>query len=309
MAASALLPRTIAARGGAAPLHIDLGRLQRTLEELSTFGRPQPGTFADGVSRVAYSDADIAGRAYVMGIMRDAALAPRIDTAGNLIGRRAGRAASLPPILMGSHIDSVRSGGNFDGDLGSLAAIEVVRTLNDAHLVTRHPLEVRIWSNEEGGTVGSSAAAGLLPAESLTLSFYGTTLRDGLRRIGGDPERLEQARIAPGSFRCYLELHIEQGGNLDRAGIPIGVVDGIVSIDRYEVEVRGFANHAGTTPMPERQDALLAAARLIDAVHEVVTRTPGRQVGTVGQLEVLPNAPNVIPGLVRHSLEFRDLSA
>ncbi|MBV8495423.1 MAG: hydantoinase/carbamoylase family amidase, partial [Gammaproteobacteria bacterium] len=141
------------------------------------------------------------------------------------------------------------------------------------------------------------------------LSFYGTTLRDGLRRIGGDPERLEQARIAPGSFRCYLELHIEQGGTLDRAGIPIGVVDGIVSIDRYEVEVRGFANHAGTTPMPERQDALLAAARLIEAVHEVVTRMPGRQVGTVGQLEVLPNAPNVIPGLVRHSLEFRDLSA
>jgi N-carbamoyl-L-amino-acid hydrolase len=131
---------------------------------------------------------------------------------------------------------------------------------------------------------------------------------DGLRAIGGDSTRLESARRTPGSIQCYLELHIEQGGVLEKAGIPIGVVDGIVSIDEYAVEIRGVANHAGTTPMPERRNALLAAAKLIEAVQEEVTRTPGRQVGTVGQLTVFPNAPNVVPGMVKHSIELRDLS-
>src|ERR1700724_2202309 len=136
---------------------IDAKRLQGTLEELSTFGRPAGGSFADGVSRVAYSDADIAGRAYVMGLMKDAGLAPAIDPAGNIIGGRAGLDRTARPILMGSHIDSVPSGGNFDGDVGSLAAIEVVRTLNDRKITTRHPLEVIIWSNEEGGPWGGAA--------------------------------------------------------------------------------------------------------------------------------------------------------
>ena len=134
-------------------------------------------------------------------------------------------------------------------------------------------------------------------------------MADGLRKLGGDPTRLADSRIAPGSFHCYLELHIEQSGTLEKAAVPVGVVEGIVSIDEYEVEIRGFANHAGTTPMPERRNALLAAARLIEAVQEIVTREPGRQVGTVGRLEVSPNARNVVPGLVRHSIELRDLSA
>jgi N-carbamoyl-L-amino-acid hydrolase len=145
--------------------------------------------------------------------------------------------------------------------------------------------------------------------ETLALPFGGFTMRDGLRRIGGDPDRIAQAVRPPGSLHCYLELHIEQGGILERANTPIGVVDGIVSIDEYVVEVRGFANHAGTTPMGERRDALLAASKLVEAVREVATRTPGRQVGTVGRLQVFPNAPNVIPGLVKLSIEFRDLSA
>jgi N-carbamoyl-L-amino-acid hydrolase len=142
----------------------------------------------------------------------------------------------------------------------------------------------------------------------LDQEFNGTRMVDGLRSIGGDAACIEQSRRAPNSIECYLELHIEQGGLLEKAGIPIGVVDGIVSIDEYSVEIRGVANHAGTTPMPERRNALLAAAQLIEAVQEEVTRTPGRQVGTVGQLAVYPNARNVVPGLVRHSIELRDLS-
>src|SRR5215467_14775392 len=290
------------------PIPVDAARLQRRLEGLSVYGRPEGGTFADGVSRVAYSDADVAGRNYAMNAMREAGLQPRIDPAGNFFGARAGTDASLPRILFGSHIDSVPNGGNFDGDVGSMSAIEVMQTLNELSVPTKHPLEMVIWSNEEN-LVGSPLAAGGMDESVLKRVFNGIRVEDGLRKIGGDPARLAEARIAPHSFCCYLELHIEQGGTLDKAKIPIGVVEGIVSIDEYEVEIHGFANHAGTTPMPERHNALLAAAKLIEAVQEVVTREPGRQVGTVGQLQVFPNAPNVVPGLVKHSIELRDLSA
>ena len=294
--------------GQSAPaLRIDAARLQRSLEALSVFGRPAGGTFADGVSRVGYSDADVAGRKYAMELMREAGLNPRVDTAGNIFGVRAGSEPNLKPIVFGSHIDSVPSGGNFDGDVGSMSAIEGIRALQERAVRTRHPLHVVIWQNEEGGLVGSRAAFG--DTLDLERQYNGTRLADGLRKIGGDPDRLAEARLVPGSFHCYLELHIEQGGNLDKAGIPIGVVEGIVSIDEYDVEIKGFANHAGTTPMPERHNALLAAAKLIETVQQIVTREPGRQVGTVGRLAVYPNASNVVPGLVRHSIELRDLSA
>jgi N-carbamoyl-L-amino-acid hydrolase len=289
-------------------LRVDGDRLRAMLEGLSRFGRPEGGSFADGVSRTAYSDADIAGRAYVMGLMREAGLNPVIDPAGNIIGRRAGTDKGTKPIIIGSHIDSVRAGGNFDGDVGSMGALEVLRTLDDRKLKTRHPVELAIWSNEEGGTVGSTAFAGRLPADALDHRYYGISLRDGLKRIGGDPDRLAAAARPAGSLHAYLELHIEQGGILDAAHIPIGVVDGIVCIDQFDVAIVGFANHAGTTPMPGRRNALLAAARLIEAVDAIVKREPGRQVGTVGQLAVFPNAPNVIPGRVELTVELRDLS-
>ena len=292
-----------------ASLRVNADRLRQHLEGLSVYGRPPGGTFADGVSRTAYSDADVAGRQYVMNLMRDAGLEPRIGTGGNIHGLREGRDSSLPPILFGSHIDSVPNGGNFDGDVGSLGALEVTQTLREHNVQTRRPLHYVIWQNEEGGLIGSSIAAGELPASSLQhVASSGLTIEQGIRKIGGDPTRLADARIPKGSFRAYLELHIEQGGNLAKQSIPVGVVEGIVSIDEYDVTIRGFANHAGTTPMPERRNALLAAARLIDAVQQVVTAQPGRQVGTVGHIEVTPNARNVVPGLVKCSVELRDLS-
>jgi N-carbamoyl-L-amino-acid hydrolase len=294
-------------RVGNEDLRINATRLQRSLEGLSVFGRPSGGTFADGVSRVAYSDADVAGRKYAMQLMRDSGLDPHIDAGGNITATRPGSDSSLKPILFGSHIDSVPSGGNFDGDFGSMSAIEVMHTLNDHKLTTRHPLRICIWQNEEGALVGSQIAAGV--DVDMQRQFNGLSTAEGIRKIGGDPTNLAQARIPKGSFACYLELHIEQGGTLDRAGIPIGVVEGIVAIDEYEVEIHGFANHAGTTPMPERRNALLAAAMLIEAVQKVVTSEPGRQVGTVGRLAVYPNAPNVVPGRVVHTIELRDLSA
>ena len=294
------------------PARVDAAALRQRIEALSAFGRPAGGMFADGVSRVAYSDADVAGRRYVVGLMQSAGLEPRIDPAGNIFGRRAGTDAGLPPILFGSHIDSVPNGGNFDGDLGSLAALGVLEAVTAAGIRTRHPLEMVVWAAEEGvaftlGLAGSRIVAGDLKAD-MNQVWNGMTRADAIRKIGGDPARLTQAVRPRGAHHCYLELHIEQGGTLEREKIPVGVVEGIVAIDRYEATVTGFANHAGTTAMADRQDALLAAAQLTIAVRDIVTSEPGRQVGTVGRLEVSPNAPNVIPGVVRLTIELRDLS-
>ncbi len=266
------------------------------------------------MSRVAYSDADVAGRAYVMGLMREAGLEPRIDPAGNIFARREGRDASAKPILFGSHIDSVPQGGNFDGDLGSLAAIEVVEVLRERRLVTAHPLEIVVWAHEESfafgrGLAGSRIVAGDVTPGDLSQTWNGMTREEALRRIGGAPGRVGEAARDKGSLHGYVELHIEQGATLHRQSVPVGIVQGIVAIDGFDVTITGFANHAGTTPMDERQDALVAASQLTLAVREIVTARPGRQVGTVGHIEVSPNSPNVIPGEVRLSIELRDLSA
>jgi N-carbamoyl-L-amino-acid hydrolase len=325
----ALLPTTVWTRTATAQPRpaIDPTRLRARLEHLSTFGRAAGGTFADGVSRVAYSDADVAARKWLLAEITHAGLTPRIDPAGNVFARwpfdsrdRAlaqgkpfdSREASSP-ILFGSHIDSVPTGGNFDGDLGTLAALEVIQACQAAGVTPRHPLEMVLWAHEEStafgrGTAASRIVAGDLQAGDLDQVWNGLRRADGIRRIGGDPARIEEAVRRPGAWHAYFELHIEQGGTLEKKGVPIGVVEGIVSIHRYDVTVTGFANHAGTTPMGERQDAMLAASRLVIAVREAVTSRPGRQVGTVGRMEITPNSPNVIPGKVTLSVEIRDLS-
>jgi N-carbamoyl-L-amino-acid hydrolase len=281
-------------------------RLNDHLAALSAFGRNPQG----GVTRLAYSEADAQGREYVMGLMRAAQLTVSVDLAGNIVGRRPGSGASLAPILFGSHIDSVPEGGNYDGNVGSLGAIEVAQTLAERGRMTRHPLEVIVFQNEEGGLVGSRAISGELKAADLAnVSRSGKTLRDGMRFLGGNPDRLAEARRAAGSITAYVELHIEQGGTLEREKVQIGIVEGIVGINWWDVTVTGVANHAGTTPMDQRHDALLAAARFIEAVNRVVRSVPGRQVGTVGKIQALPGAPNVIPGSVVLSLELRDLDA
>jgi len=295
------------------PPRVDAAALRRRIEALSAFGRPQGGAFADGVSRTAYSDADIAGRRYVIDLMKAAGLRPRIDPAGNIFGWRDGAAADAPPILFGSHIDSVPNGGNFDGDLGSLAALGAMEALAASGARTRHPLEMVVWAHEESYAFGrglacSRIAAGDVSQADMDEVWNGMRRADAIRRIGGNPLRILEARRAKGSHHAYVELHIEQGGTLERASVPIGIVEGIVAIDRYDVTVTGVANHAGTTPIPERHDAMLAAAHLTVAVRDAATRTPGRQVATVGRIEVTPNSPNVIPGLVRLTVELRDLS-
>jgi len=299
---------------GATLPRIEASTIRGQLETLSVFGRPDGGTFQDGVSRIGYSDADIAGRKLVMNLMRSAGAEVRVDAAGNIFASRPGSEPSLPPMLFGSHIDSVPNGGNFDGDLGSLSAVQILRILNDLGIVTRRPLTAVVWACEEASFAGamlngSRAAAGKPRPGEMTQVSRGLTKTEAIRRIGGDPARLEAARLTPEMFHAYVELHIEQGGTLAHDGVPVGVVDGIVSIDDYNVLVTGVANHAGTTPMQGRQDALIAAAELTLAVREVVVSEPGTQVGIVGHLEVSPNATNVIPGEVRMTIELRDLSS
>jgi len=312
--AAASVARALRVRGASLDVpRVDPRALRERLDALSVFGRPPDGVFADGVSRVAYSDADVAGRKYVIRLMTAAHLEPRVDPAGNIFGTRAGTDPALPPILFGSHIDSVPSGGNFDGDLGSLSALGAMEALAAAGVRTRHPLEMVVWAHEEGVAFGRALAcsrivAGDFKPADLDEVWNGMRRADAIRKIGGNPDRILDAQRMKGSIHCYIELHIEQGGNLEKAAVPIGIVEGIVAIDKYDVTVTGFANHAGTTPMAERQDALLAAAQLTVAVREVVTSEPGRQVGTVGHLEILPNAPNVIPGVARLTIEIRDLS-
>ena len=287
-------------------LRVNGPRIVEHLTALSQFGKNPQG----GVSRVAFSEADRQGREYVGRLMRAAGLDVSIDAAGNIMGRRGGSDSTLKSLVMGSHIDSVPEGGNFDGDVGSLSAIEVAQTLTEQKLSIRHSLEVIIFADEEGGTIGSHALSGEITDRQLNLvSNSGKTVRDGIKFIGGDPDKLGSIRRKRGDIAAYIELHIEQGGILDTEKINIGVVEGIVGITQWEVKIEGFANHAGTTPMNQRRDAMLAAAKFIEAVNRIVTSLPGRQVGTVGKLQAWPGAYNVIPGKVVLGLELRDLDA
>ena len=286
-----------------APLHVDGARLNSWLASFDAIGRTPTG-----INRVAYSQADLAGRTFTLDLFRQAGLAPRIDTAGNIFGRLEGSSASLKPILIGSHIDSVTDGGNFDGPLGSFAAIETARSLREQGVRLRHPLDVVVWQNEEGGTIGSKLAIGeFTDADLDKVARSGKTIREGIQLVGGDATRWRDAVKKSGDIACYIELHIEQGGLLEKADLQIGVVQGIVGLRWFEVTITGFANHAGATPMNQRQDAMLAAAKFTVAVNDAVTGEPGRQVATVGRLTVSPNTTNVIPAQVVLTVDLRDL--
>jgi N-carbamoyl-L-amino-acid hydrolase len=287
----------------AAPMRVNGARLNEWLTQFDRIGRTPTG-----INRVAYSEADLAGRAFTQQLLRDAGLTPRIDTAGNIYARLEGTDRTLAPILIGSHIDSVTDGGNFDGPVGSFGAIEVARTLRETNTRLRRPLDVVIWQNEEGGTTGSKTAIGeMTDAELAKVARSGKTIREGIGIIGGDVSRLAESVKKKGDIACYIELHIEQGGLLEKAGKQIGVVQGIVGLRWFEVTIVGFANHAGATPMDQRQDAMLAAAKFTVAVNDAVRAEPGRQVATVGRMVVSPNTTNVIPGQVVMTVDLRDL--
>ena len=289
-----------------ANLSVNGQRIESRIFELAKFGKDASGRGY----RVAYTKGDIEGRAWFIELMKKAGLDPTIDAAGNIIGKRKGKDQSLKPIGFGSHIDMVPDGGNYDGTLGSISALEIIEILNENSFVTEHPLEVIIFGNEEGGTIGSKAMVGGLTSDGLQQkSQSGLTMAEGIKAIGGNPDNIQSCIRKKGDFHAWVELHIEQGGILEKEKIQIGVVEGIVGIVHWEVTVEGFANHAGATPMNMRQDALLAASKFVIAVNEAINSVKGTQVGTVGKIAVQPGAYNVIPGKVVLGLEIRDLSA
>jgi N-carbamoyl-L-amino-acid hydrolase len=264
-------------------------------------------------TRRSFSRLFLEGRAWLAQRFTEAGLAVRIDTAGNLIGRLAGAAPSLGVIAVGSHSDTVPSGGRFDGIAGVATGLEVVRALRDAGVRLDHTIEVIDFLAEEPSDyglscVGSRGMAGVLDARMLELTEPGgEKLRDGLRRVGGDPDRLAQAKRA--DIRAFLELHIEQGIILESQSLDVGVVTSIVGIRRIEIVFEGSADHAGTTPMALRHDALVAAAGTVVSVRrvaeELAAEGAGHFVATVGILTVEPGAANAVPATCRLVIDAR----
>ena len=286
------------------PLRINGDRLLRRLMALGEVGAIDGG----GVCRLALTDEDRAGRDLVVRWMRELGLTVAIDQIGNVVGTRAGT-SDLKPVVIGSHIDTVRTGGKYDGNLGVLGGLEVIETLNDARVVTGHPIAVAFFTNEEGSRfapdmMGSAVHQGALPLETAlaTKGIDGPTVGDELRRIGYAGETpVDTLRAA-----AYFELHIEQGPVLEREGLEIGAVTGVQGISWTEVTLRGVSNHAGTTPMSMRADAGYVAAEIACFVRRLAREYGGSQVATVGHVTVAPNLVNVIPNHVVMTLDLRN---
>lgn len=288
-----------------ASLRVNGARLWDSLMELARIGATPKG----GVCRLALTDLDRQGRDLVVRWGREAGLAVTVDRIGNVFMRRAGRAAALPPVVAGSHIDTQPTGGRFDGNYGVLAALEVVRTLDDHGIATEAPIEVAFWTNEEGSRfvpvmMGSGVFAGAFPLEHAYAQrdTEGKTVRDELERIGY--LGTEQPGAHP--MGAYFEAHIEQGPVLEDAGTTIGVVHGVLGIRWFDCTVTGMEAHAGPTPMALRRDALQVATRLMQETVASALRHGPHGRGTVGMVHVHPNSRNVIPGQVRFSIDLRN---
>lgn len=234
----------------------------------------------------------------------------RTDAAGNLIGRYPGKVEGAAALATGSHIDTVPSGGSYDGVLGVLAGIEVVRSLKETHMHLNHPIEVIVFTDEESSMIGGQGMAGtvLLNAPERYQPKIGGDIQMHLESIGGSWDELATAKRTRKQVAAFVELHVEQGSVLERSGKEIGVVQGVVGMQRKAITITGQANHAGTTPMDMRHDALVAAAQVILAVRDMALCMPSQPVATVGYLTVAPNAVNIVPGQVELSVDMRDLS-
>lgn len=292
--------------------YVDSDRLWASIQALSEVGRYEDSsTGLMGVNRLALTDADKAGRDLVKGWFQEAGLDVRVDRIGNVYGRRLGRNPDLAPVVSGSHIDSVPTGGAFDGALGVLGALEVVRTLNDAGVETERSIEVAFFTDEEGarfGTdmLGSAVAVGRLSLEAAyaLTDETGVSVRSELERIGYLGTACE-VLVPP---HAYVECHVEQGPTLASAGVDLGVVTGVQAISWQEATIEGKSAHAGTTPMGLRQDAGLVAAQINLCMHEMATGGEyGREMrATMGRVSAVPNRVNIVPGRVTCTMDLRN---
>ncbi len=279
--------------------------LNRSIAQLAEIGKLPNG----GVSRVAFTGEDLLARQLVQSWMLGAGMTVRIDAAGNIIGTYAGRVEGAGALATGSHIDTVPVAGHYDGVLGVLAGIEMVRVLHENKIVLDHPIEVIVFTDEECSVIGCKAMAGNTVNDP---DYYrrndGKSIEECLAKAGGDWSKIATAKRNPGEIAAFVELHVEQGGILESTGDAIAVIKGIVRQYRHAVTITGRPNHAGTTPMNMRKDALVAAAQVVLAVNKLGVETIGEQVATVGYLNVLPNAVNIVPAKVDLKIDLRDLS-
>ncbi|MDN6883044.1 Zn-dependent hydrolase [Variovorax sp. CAN2819] len=287
-------------------LRIDGRRLWNSLMELARLGATEKG----GVCRIALTELDRQGRDLFSRWAREAGCELRVDAIGNIFARRAGRNNALPPVATGSHIDTQPTGGKFDGNYGVLAGLEVIRTLNDARVETEAPLEVAVWTNEEGSRfvpvmMGSGVFAGAFTLEHALAQRDndGISVSDALAAIGYAGSAPVSAAASP--VGAYFEAHIEQGPVLEANERVIGVVEGALGQRWYDVVVQGMEAHAGPTPMELRKDALLAASELVIEVNRIALAHAPHARGTVGWIENYPNSRNVIPGRVKLSVDLR----
>jgi N-carbamoyl-L-amino-acid hydrolase len=284
-------------------LNINANRLWQSLMDLAQIGATDKG----GVRRLTLTDVDRRGRDQFVAWAKEAGLAIEIDRIGNIFARRAGTEPGLPPVAMGSHLDSQPSGGKFDGAYGVMAGLEVLRTLNDAGIKTRAPIEVAAWTNEEGSRfvptlMGSGVYAGVFPLESIleNKDVDGVTVGKALNEIG------YAGKAQPHKLGAYFEAHIEQGPVLEDTKTTIGVVLGALGQRWFDVNITGQDSHAGPTPMETRKDAMLAAARLTVEVNRIANTFPDYARGTVGHMIVKPNSRNVVPGAVSMTVDLRN---
>jgi N-carbamoyl-L-amino-acid hydrolase len=288
-------------------LRINLPRLRKDLEELGDIGKTPEG----GVWRSSFSESDMEARRWYLTRLEEAGLRHWTDAAGNIYARLGDGG---PAVVAGSHLDSVPNGGRFDGALGVMAAFECLRRIKEQGVRTKFPVEAVAFTDEEGrfgGFVGSFAVIGTLPYEEIQRrrDLRGLPLADAMRHVGLDPEKIGEARREPRDIKAYVELHIEQGPILESLNIPIGVVQGIVAGSRTWITFHGRADHAGTTPMAMRKDALLGAAEFSLRVREMVlSQGSGSTVGTVGVLELKPGGSNIVPESAFLTLDLRDIS-
>ncbi|MSP96396.1 MAG: Zn-dependent hydrolase [Betaproteobacteria bacterium] len=288
-----------------AALRIDANRLLWRLDALAQIGAIEGG----GCCRLALSDEDKAGRDLVSGWMRELGLAVTVDPIGNIFGLRAGRDAAAAPVMTGSHIDTVRTGGRYDGNLGVLGGLEVVQSLNDAGILTRRPLVVAVFSDEEGARFAPDMLGSLVYAGGLPLAGALEAVSIDGKRCGDELTRIGYAGAAPlGVYRpnAFVELHIEQGPVLDAEGITIGAVEDLQGISWQEVSVVGQSNHAGTTPMRLRHGAGYCAAAIGTFLRRLAGEIGAGQVCTMGAVTLHPNLINVIAARAKVTVDLRN---
>ena len=279
-------------------------RVKNLLDSFSLIGTSEKGS----VSRIAFSPEDIKARNFFIDLLTKIGLKIKIDSAGNIIGRLDGKYNNLSPIVTGSHLDTVPKGGKFDGTLGVIAGIEVAFLLNQNKIKLNRPFEIIVFADEESTMIGSKALAGNISKDPKDYSSSNSkSIISNLNLIGGNWEKIHESKRSKDDIFAFIELHVEQGEFLENGNFDIGIVNGIVGQKRISIKVKGQSNHAGTTSMLQRSDALIFASKIILGIEQITLEASDSAVATVGKLNVFPNAPNVIPGEVVFSVDIRDI--